>query len=231
MPHLEVRNATGAAAPRRVAVIATIYRYLSHAQHIADRFEVGYPYEGQWRRPGTRIVSLYVDQKPEGDQSEDRAREFGYDVYDTISGALRCGTDRLAVDAVLIIGEHGEYPSNDKGQKLYPRYEFFRECVDVFEQDGVSVPVFNDKHLSYSFGRASEMVADSRRIGFPLLAGSSLPVAFRLPDVELPLECHIREALMVGVGSSDAMDYHASRPCSAWSNAGRAGKPASVPCK
>ena len=208
MPHLEVRNATGA-APRRVAVIATIYRYLSHAQHIADRFAVGYPYEGQWRRPNMCITSLYVDQKPEGDQSEDRAREFGYDVYDTISGALRCGTDRLAVDAVLIIGEHGEYPSNDKGQKLYPRYEFYRECVDVFEQDGVAVPVFNDKHLSYSYERASEMVADSRRIGFPLLAGSSLPVAFRLPDVELPLECRIREALMVGVGSSDAMDYHA----------------------
>ncbi len=198
-----------AAAPRRLAVIATIYRYLSHAQHIADRFEVGYPYEGRWRWPDTRIVSLYVDQKPEGDQSRDRAREFGFDVYDTISRALRCGTDRLAVDAVLIIGEHGEYPNNDKGQKLYPRYEFFKECVRVFEQDGVAVPVFNDKHLSYSFGKAREMVADSRRLGFPLLAGSSLPVSYRLPDLELPLDCGIQEALMVGVGGSDAMDYHA----------------------
>lgn len=197
------------AGPTRLAVITTIYRYLSHAQHIADRFEVGYPYDGQWRRPNTRIVSLYVDQKPEGDQSEDRAREFGFDVYDTISGALRCGGDRLAVDAVLIIGEHGEYPNNDKGQKLYPRYEFFRECVDVFEQDGSAVPVFNDKHLSYSFAKACEMVADSRRLGFPLLAGSSLPVAYRLPDVELPMDCRIHEALMVGVGGSDAMDYHA----------------------
>ena len=197
------------ATQTRVAVIATIYRYLSHAQHIADRFVVGYPYEGQWRRPNTRIASLYVDQKPEGDQSGDRAREFGFDVYDTIAGALRCGADRLAVDAVLIIGEHGEYPKNDRGQILYPRYEFFKECVEVFEQEGVAVPVFNDKHLSYSFVRAREMVADSRRLDFPLLAGSSLPVSYRLPDVELPLDCRIDEALMVGVGGSDAMDYHA----------------------
>ena len=71
------------------------------------------------------------------------------------------------------------------------------------------MPVFNDKHLSYSFEKAREMVDDSHRLGFPLLAGSSLPVTWRLPDLELPLDCQIEEALMVGVGGSDAMDYHA----------------------
>ncbi|NKB66061.1 MAG: hypothetical protein GKR89_03265 [Candidatus Latescibacteria bacterium] len=196
-------------APKRIAVIATIYRYLSHAQHFADRFVVGYPYEGRWQRPNMRIVSLYVDQKPEGDQSQDRAREFGFEAYSTIAETLRCGTGELAVDAVLIIGEHGDYDKNDKGQILYPRYEFFKECVEVFEQDGRSVPVYNDKHLSYSFAKAQEMVDDGHRLSFPLLAGSSLPVTYRLPDVELPLDCQIDEALMVGVGGSDPMDYHA----------------------
>ena len=65
---------------------------------------------------------------------------------------------------------------NDKGQKLYPRYEFFEQCVKVFEQDGRAVPVYNDKHLSYSFEKAQKMVSDSKRLGFPMLAGSSLPV-------------------------------------------------------
>ena len=195
--------------PRRIAVIATIYRYLSHAQHFADRFIVGYPYEGRWQRPNTQVVSLYVDQKPEGDQSTDRAREFGFSAYPTIPEALRCGGDELAVDAVLIIGEHGDYPRNEKEQVLYPRYEFFKECVKVFEEDGRAVPVYNDKHLSYSFEMAREMVDDGHRLGFPILAGSSLPVTWRLPDVELPLDCEVESALMVGVGSSDAMDYHA----------------------
>ena len=196
-------------APKRIAVVATIYRYLSHAQHFADRFLVGYPREGRWHRPNAKIVSLYVDQKPEGDQSQDRAREFGFQVYPSIAAALRCGGDHLAVDAVLIIAEHGDYPNNEMGQKLYPRHQFFKECVEVFEKEGRAVPVYNDKHLSYSFAKAKEMVDDAHRLGFPLLAGSSLPVTWRLPDIELPLECEIEEALMVGVGGSDPMDYHA----------------------
>ncbi len=194
---------------KRIAVIATIYRYLSHAQHFADRFLVGYPTEGRWHRPDMKVVSLFVDQKPEGDQSLDRAREFGFSVYPTIAEALRCGGDEIAVDAVLLIGEHGDYPHNEMNQVLYPRYEFFKECVKVFEADGRAVPIYNDKHLSYSFEKAKEMVDDGHRLGFGVLAGSSLPVTWRLPDVELPLECEIEEALMVGVGGSDPMDYHA----------------------
>jgi hypothetical protein len=195
---------------KRIAVIATVYHYLSHAQHIGDRFLVGYPHNGAWHRPDMKVVSLYVDQKPAGDQSAERAQEFGFQVYPTIAEALRCGGDRLAVDAVLIIAEHGDYPQNEKGQILYPRYEFFKQCVEVFEKDGRAVPVHNDKNLSYSFEKATWMVEASRRLKFPMLAGSSLPVTWRLPDLELPLDCEIESALMAGVGrGSDAMDYHA----------------------
>ena len=119
---------------------------------------MGYPYDGLWHQPDMKVVSLYVDQHPDGDQSEARAKEFGFKVYPTIAEALRCGGDKLACDAVLIIGEHGEYPGNELGQKLYPRYEFFKQCVKVFEEDGRAVPVYNDKHLSYSFEKAKEMV-------------------------------------------------------------------------
>src|SRR5438552_10514327 len=123
-------------SPKRIAVITTVYKYLSHAQHIADRFLVGYPINGAWHRPNMKVVSLYVDQKPKDDLSGARASEFGFRVYPTIAEALRAGGDKLAVDAVLIIGEHGEYPRNEKGQILYPRYEFFEQCRKVFEQDG-----------------------------------------------------------------------------------------------
>lgn len=194
---------------KRIAIVTTIYRYLSHAQHMGDRFLIGYPYNGRWHKPDMKVVSLYVDQKPDGDQSEVRAREFGFQVYPTIAETLRCGGDKLAVDAVLIIGEHGNYPKNDKGQVLYPRYEFFKQCVEVFEKDGRAVPVYNDKHLSYSFEKAKWMVDQGHRMKFPVLAGSSLPVTWRLPDLELPLNCEIEEALQVGVGGSDPMDYHA----------------------
>jgi hypothetical protein len=201
--------AAAEAQPKRVAIITTIFRLQSHGQHIGDRFIVGYPYAGAWHKPNTKVVSLYVDQKPDGDLSGERARQFGFQVYPTIAEALRCGADKLTVDAVLIIGEHGNYPRNEKGQILYPRFEFFEQCSKVFEQDGRAVPVYNDKHLSYSFEKAKAMVDTSRRLRFPMLGGSSLPVTWRLPELELPLGCHIEDALMVGEGGSDPMDFHA----------------------
>ncbi|MSO22279.1 MAG: hypothetical protein EXQ58_03300 [Acidobacteria bacterium] len=196
-------------ARKKLAIIATIWEYLSPAQHIGDRFLVGYPHNGKWHRPALDVVSLYVDQKSEGDQSQARAKKFGFKVYPTIADALRCGGNQLGVDAVLIIGEHGNYLSTEKGQILYPRYEFLQQVVEVFEKDGRAVPVFNDKHLSYSFEKAKRMVEASKRLRFPLLAGSSLPVTWRLPAIELPLDCVLEEALMVGIGGSDASDYHA----------------------
>jgi len=202
---------------KRIAVVATIYRHLSHAQHIIDRFLLGYPWEGRWHRPDMKVVSLYVDQRPVGDQSQDRAREFGFTVYPTITEALCCGGSELDVDAVLIIGEHGEYPKNDLDQKLYPRYEFFKECISVFEKSGSSVPIYNDKHLSYSFEKAKEMVDDAHRLEFPLLSGSSLPVTWRLPDLELPIDCSIDAALTIGIGGSDIMDYHVMETMQAFS--------------
>ena len=70
---LETAAATAAAPllaqtpPKRIAIVTTVYRYLSHAQHMGDRFLIGYPWEGAWHKPNVQVVSLYVDQKPEGD--------------------------------------------------------------------------------------------------------------------------------------------------------------------
>jgi hypothetical protein len=202
-------TALAARAPIRIAIITTIYRYLSHGQHIGDRFLIGYPVDGAWHKPDVKVVSLYVDQKPEGDLSSERAKEFGFSVYPTIAEALCCGGNQLACDAVLIVAEHGDYPSNAKGQKLYPRFEFFEQCVEVFKRSKRAVPVYNDKHLSYSFAKAQQMVAASKHLNFPMLGGSSLPVTWRLPDLTIPLGARIEAALMVGEGGSDAMDFHA----------------------
>jgi hypothetical protein len=192
----------------RIAVLATVYRYLSHAQHMVDRLLVGYPYGGQWRRPAVKVVSLYVDQHPAEDQSRDRAREFGFRTYSTVAETLRCGGSQLSVDAVLIIAEHGEYELNHLRQKLYPRYTFFKQCVEVFEEDGVAVPVFNDKHLSYSYSHAFEMVQDSQRLGFPLMAGSLLPYTWRLPDLEIPNGTRLDEAIVISEWGGAEMGFH-----------------------
>ncbi len=137
-----------ASARKKLAILTTEWRYRSHAWHMGERFLVGYPMNGRWHRPELDVVSAYVDQFPEGDLSRKREQEFGFKIYPTVPEALRCGGDRLAVDAVLIIGEHGNYPNNEIGQKMYPRYELFKQVVEVFKKDGRTTPIFNDKHLS-----------------------------------------------------------------------------------
>jgi hypothetical protein len=194
---------------KRLAIVTTKWRYHSHAWHMGERFLVGYPIHGAWHRPALDVVAAYVDQTSENDLSRQRSKEFGFPIYPTIAEALRAGGDKLAVDAVLVIGEHGDYPNNEFGQKKYPRYEFFKQVTDVFRQDGRSVPVFNDKHLSWKWEWAKEMVDISRELKFPFLAGSSLPVTWRMPDVELPLGADVEEMLCVAIGGLDSYDFHA----------------------
>jgi hypothetical protein len=176
---------------------------------MAERFLAGYPLRGRWHKPAIDVVSAYVDQRPDDDLSSGRAKEFGFTVYPTVAEALRCGGDKLSVDAVLLIGEHGDYPANEFGQKQYPRYELFSQIVEVFRKDGRSTPVFNDKHLSWKFEWAKEMVDTSKQLGFPLLAGSSLPVTWRMPSIEMPDNAPIEEALVVAYGPTDIYDFHA----------------------
>ena len=101
------------------------------------------------------------------------------------------------------------YPSNDRGQILLPRYDFFQQCAQVFESEKHAVPYFNHKQLSFSFSEAQSMVKTSERLKFPLMAGSSMPVTWRLPDVDIPFGAHVLEAVMVGVGGIDDADFDA----------------------
>jgi hypothetical protein len=179
--------------PKRIAVVAAVYTYLSQAQEIADRFLIGYPADGAWHRPSMKIVSLYTEQRPKEDLGAARAREFGFGIYKSLAEALRCGGKRLAVDAVLLVGEPA----------------FLEECVQVFEQDGRSVPVFHDMQLSSSFEKARRLVESSKRLRFPILAGSALPLAWRLPDVEIPAGAIVEEAVMIAGSSGETANFHA----------------------
>jgi hypothetical protein len=208
-PQLALAQAPAQAARKRMAIVTTVWRYQSHAQHMGDRFLVGYPQQGKWHAPGLDVVSLYVDQQPRGDLSRQRAEEFGFHIYPSIAEALRCGGEKLAVDAVLIIGEHGDYQRNELGQMLYPRYEFFKQVADTFRQDGRSVPVFNDKHLSWNWDWAKEMADTARELNFPFMAGSSLPVTWRMPSIDMPDEADADELMSVAYGRVDSYDFHA----------------------
>jgi hypothetical protein len=193
----------------RLAVVTTEWRHPSHAWHMAERFLTGYPVDGKWHRSPFQVASAYIDQTPDDDLSRDRANEFGFKIYPSIAEALRNGSKRLDVDAVLIIGEHGNYPDNEIGQKRYPRYEFFQQVTEVFREDGHTAPVFNDKHLSWKWEWAKEMVDTAQQLNFPLMAGSSLPVTWRMPSIDMPFGASVEEVMCVAIGGVDSYDFHA----------------------
>ncbi len=193
----------------KIAAIVTEYRKYSHGQHIVDRFLEGYGWNGTHHHPPMDLVSLYVDQRNRGDLTPDRAKRFPtMKVYPSIAEALTLGGSKLAVDGVMLVGEHGRYPRNEKRQTQYPRYEFFQQIVKVVESSGRPIPVFNDKHLSWNWDWAREMYDTARRLNMPFMAGSSLPVTWRTPSIEFPSGVKVREAMCICYGGVDSYDFH-----------------------
>src|SRR5579884_362506 len=94
----------------KLAAIVTTYRKYSHAQHIVDRFFEGYGWNGTHHYPPMDLVSLYVDQVGDDDLSHERVgRHPQTKLCPSIAEALTLGTSKLAVDGVVVVGEHGRY--------------------------------------------------------------------------------------------------------------------------
>lgn len=194
---------------RNVAAVVTVYRYNSHADVLVGRLLAGYSPNNKWTPSNSEIVALHADQTPAGtDMSRDLAARNGFHLYPSIAEALTQGGKTLAADGVVFIGEHGDYPTNDVGQILYPRYEMFSQIMDVYERTGLSVPTFFDKHFSYSWEKADAMFRRARKMGFPLMAGSSIPLTIRRPALDPPLETPITEGVIIGYGPADAYGFH-----------------------
>ncbi|MEE3258729.1 MAG: hypothetical protein VX293_05930 [Candidatus Latescibacterota bacterium] len=194
---------------KKIAAIATTYYPFSHADVIISKFLKGFPTDGELQPPQVDIVSMYMDQQHERDVGLDLARECGVEMYYSIPSALCLGGKELAVDGVLIIGEHGDYAWNEKEQHLYPRRYFFEQACGVFATSGRAVPGFTDKHLSLSIQQAKWMCDRARELDVPFMAGSSLPVTYRQPWLEHGLETPIEEALSVAYGGLDSYGFHA----------------------
>jgi hypothetical protein len=194
--------------PKKVAGVVTEYRRHSHADVIVGKILEGFHHDGG-AGPNLKLVGLYVDQFPAGDLSRALARKYGFAIRESIADALTLGGKELAVDGVLCIGEHGKYPKNDKGQVLYPRRRFFAEVADTFVRCKKVVPVFSDKHLAATWTDAKWMYDRARELFVPLLAGSSLPVTWRRPPLQLPKNCDLVEAVQVGYGPLEGYGFHA----------------------
>lgn len=192
----------------KVAAVFTHMTYRSHAHVILENFLKPYLFNGKLTDPGVDVVSFYADQFPSGDMARAASKAFNVPIFKTIGEALRLGGKELAVDAVLSIGEHGKYPKTKYGQVKYPRKRFFDEIAAVMKESKRFVPVFNDKHLSYRWDWAKEMYDAAAELGIPFMAGSSVPLAQRIPRFEMPNDAEIAEAVSIHGGPPESYDFH-----------------------
>lgn len=193
----------------RIAVITTVWYQNSHADVLAGRLLEGYTLDDQPPFPRLKLASLYVDQKPKNDKSEALAQKHGFPVFDSPTKALTLGGDKLAVDGVLLIAEHGKYPESPTGSIQYPKRRMFAELFEVFRRSGRVVPVFCDKHLADAWEDVDWIATNARDLKVPLMAGSSLPGLWRYPPADVERDAPLKEIVACSYHRLDTYGFHA----------------------
>jgi hypothetical protein len=193
----------------KVAALVTEYFYGSHADVIVTKILEGYDLYGEHHDSRLEVVSMYLEQADDDDIGIGLAEKHGVPMFKSIGEALAVGGTGVNVDGVILIGEHGTYYENELGQQLYPRRRFFEAAIAAMVSAGKFVPIFNDKHLDQLFVDAKWMVDTGKRLGVPMLAGSTLPLAWRNPDFNWPLGVDVSEAMVVAYGPIERYGFHA----------------------
>ena len=193
----------------RVAVLATYWAATrSHADWLVNKLIDGYWWQGAHLDSGIEIASVYLHQHDASQLGQKVAKAKGIPVYRSVAEAVTLGGKELAVDGVVIVGEHGDYATDMKGHWLLPRWWLYNQVIRVFEQSKRSVPVFNDKHFSYNWDDAKWMFDKSRELDFPLTGGSLLPVYYRKPEIELENDTPLKHSIVVGAAPDEGAIFH-----------------------
>ena len=192
----------------RVAALVTAYYHNSHADVIVSRLLQTMTLDDKGERPALRLVSLYVDQPGASTVGLEIARAHHIPIYNTPAEALTLGGKSLAVDGVLLIGEHGRYPLSKTGQVMFPKRRLFSEILAVCDRSNRVVPVYTDKHLADNWEDAKWIYDQAHRRGMPLMAGSTLPLTWRYPPIDVAHGSHVSEIVATAYSSLEAYGYH-----------------------
>jgi hypothetical protein len=191
-----------AALRPRVACILNVYTPNSHADVFMSRLLDGYRLNGKWHSPKLQAATLYVDQFPFNDMAREQAAEYGVRICKSVTEAID------GVDGIAVIGEHGNYPRTPRGNFMYPRKRYFDEIVGAFQAQGHVLPLLNDKYLAYDWNDAKSMADRVRDLKIPFACGSTLPLSWQKPSLDLTASPQFDELLAVSFSDLEEHAYH-----------------------
>lgn len=207
---VQATNATPMPGYRpRLAGLTTVYFPNSHAELFFGRPLRGMAMDDRPPFPRAELASLFIEQFPANDVGRALAAKRRVPIYATAREALCLGGKQLAVDGVLLIAEHGRYPESDTGQFQFPKRPFFTAITEACAQSGKRVPVFVDKHLADTWTDARWIYDEARRLDLPLMAGSTLPIAWRYPPRDTRRGQKLREIVALSYHRLDSYGIHA----------------------
>lgn len=168
----------------------------------------GYRIEHTWHPPRLTTGAFYCDQFPANDMARETAEEHRIPIYETVAAAIRFGGKKLTADGIAIIGEHGEYPRTPRGNVMYPRARYFEEIARVMREDGRVAPVYQDKYFAYEWADAKRMYNTARQMRIPVLCGSTVPIAWQRPHLEVAKGAKLTEVLATSYSDIEEHGYH-----------------------
>jgi len=179
-----------------------VYTPDSHADVFVSRLLDGYRLNHEWHPPRLDTVSFYVDQFPPNDMAREQAEEHGIRIGPTVSEAVQ------HVDAIAVIGEHGDYPRTPRGNFMYPRWRYFDEITRLMKADGRVVPMYQDKYLAYDWSDARRTYDRVREMRIPFMCGSTVPLSWQRPPVDAPRGTQFTEILSTSYSDLEEHGYH-----------------------
>ena len=163
---------------RKAAFLLEEFSTPSPSQQLLDRFLMGYPRNGELHKPAIGEVSAYLPPTSEGDFGM-RREDFNLKIAATVEQAVD------GAGGVVIVSRRPGAMANDR----------FAEIALARMPEGAACFIHGALSSNLERGRALAKLAASRRIA--LLAGTALSVTWRLPEMDLPPDTELSEALIV----------------------------------
>lgn len=175
---------------RQVAFLLEEFALQSPAQQLLDRFLLGYRRNGGFRKvQGIKIVAHLPDGAKE--ELARRITELRLPLVAAVATAVR------EADAIVIVPE---------SSAAAPAESLVNAALTNARR-GTSCFVFGALAPNLAAARTFSALATARQI--KLASGTTLPVTWRLPQVDLPARAAVSEALIVVQGASPLAELHA----------------------